>query len=83
MHRQGTDAGDVCRRKRAADRVLQQGCAKSLTLVIHRHGQSGQHHQRNQMACQPLANPFGGLLRAHLTHHQDLEAHHDIPASAT
>ena len=35
--------------------------------------------RRNRMARQPLADPFGGLLRAHLTHHQDLEAHHDIP----
>ena len=39
--------------------------------------QAGQHHQRHRMPRQPLAHPFGCLLRAHLTHHQGVKANDD------
>jgi hypothetical protein len=49
-----------------------------LRLVIHRQGQPGQHHQRNRMARQSLADALGRLLRAHLAHHQGVEPHYPI-----
>lgn len=76
MHRQGTDASDVSRRQSPADGVLQQRCAKALPLVFHSHGQPRQHHQRNRMLRQPLADALRCLLRAYLTHHQGVEANH-------
>ena len=43
---------------------------------FHCHGQPSQHHQRNRMSRQPLADALRCLLRAYLTHHQGLEANH-------